>query len=56
MLEIPVKYAGTLTQVTDQGEAFDILRGAVCEALDEISQYDIAFAMEEGEDADGQEE
>ena len=56
MLEIPMKYAGTLTQVTDQGEAFDILRGAVCEALDEISQYDIAFAMEEEEDADGQEE
>ena len=55
MLEIPMKYAGTLTQVTDQGEAFDILRGAVCEALDEISQYDIAFAMEEEEDADGQE-
>lgn len=56
MLEIPMKYAGTLTQVTDQGEAFDILRGAVCEALDEISRYDIAFAMEEEEDADGQEE
>ena len=51
-----MKYAGTLTQVTDQGETFDILRGAVCEALDEISQYDIAFAMEEEEDADGQEE
>lgn len=55
LLEIPMKYAGTLTQITDQGEAFDVLNDAVCEALNEISDYNAALAEVDQEDGNDEE-
>lgn len=55
LLEIPMKYAGTLTQITDQGEAFDVLNDAVCEALNEISDYNAALAEVDQEDRNDEE-
>lgn len=56
LLEIPMKHAGTMAQVTDQGEAFDILNQAVTEALNEISEFDVALAAPGEVEDDEQEE
>lgn len=41
--EIPMKLAGTLIQVKEEAEAYDILNGAIQEALMELSDPDVAL-------------
>ena len=48
MLAIPAKTAGDISRMKDQAEIFDRLKMEVDEALDELSNYDTAFAEEEG--------
>lgn len=48
MLAIPAKTAGDISRMKDQAEIFDRLKMEVDEALDELSNYDAAFAEEEG--------
>ena len=55
MLEIPAKHAGTLVQITDQGEAFTLLKDAIYEALDELSDFDKAMAEPDEEEAENAE-
>lgn len=42
--EIPMKLAGTLIQVKEEAEAYDILNRAIQEALMELSDPDVALA------------
>ena len=56
LLEIPMKHAATMAQVKDQGEAFDILNRAITEALEEISEFDVAMAAPKEGENDEQEE
>ena len=51
-----MKHAATMAQVKDQGEAFDILNRAITEALEEISEFDVAMAAPKEVENDEQEE
>lgn len=56
ILEIPTKYAGTLAQTEDRTEVFDLLNKATSEALEELSNFDVAMAAEPDEEEDEPEE
>lgn len=51
ILAIPAKTAGDLSKMKEQSEIFDRLKMEVDEALEELSNFDVAFA-EEGNDAE----
>lgn len=49
MLAIPAKLAGDLAKMNGQAEVFDVLNKEITEALEELSDYNKAFAAEEND-------
>ena len=54
IMSIPAKLAKTVAGMSDSAEIYDLLKKETDEALDELSDYDKAFAVRE--DADGNDE
>ena len=53
---LPAKLSGELSQMSgDRAGIFDKLKGAIDEALEDLSSYDAAFAAEGGDDEEDQE-
>lgn len=50
IMSMPAKLAKTLAGMSDNAEIYDLLKKETDEALDELSDYDNAFAVQEGTD------
>lgn len=52
---LPAKLSGELAQMSgDRAGIFDKLKGAIDEALEDLSSYDVAFAVKGGDDEEEQ--
>ena len=56
IMSLPAKLAKTLAGMNDNAEIYDLLKKETDEALDELSDYDRAFAVQEGADHEDDEE
>ena len=50
VMSMPAKLAKTLAGMSDNAEIYDLLKKETDEALDELSDYDTAFAVQGGAD------
>ena len=53
IMSMPAKLAKTLAGMSDSAEIYDLLKKETDEALDELSDYDTAFAVQQEGTADG---
>lgn len=53
VMSMPVKLAKTLAGMSDNAEIYDLLKKETDEALDELSDYDTAFAVQQEGADDG---
>lgn len=53
LMAIPAKYSPILSQKNDKVEVFNILKSAIDEALEELSDFDTVFSEGEEEKEDG---